>query len=87
MGKEHNSDYVRKVYEYPTIYKQGFTSEEMLNFLYTVNKPINMSKFSEALNGITVQVIDSKVIRYHTDIAKALLCGLENRKLKTSEWD
>lgn len=76
-----------KVYNYPTIHKEGFTKEEYLELLKDYPNVI-MEKFWDALTGTTGMVTtDGKFITYHCDIAKAIECGLDNRKMKSYEWD
>lgn len=75
-----------KVNTFKTKHKIGFLQEEvdkLLKFYPNVNK----DKFNEATNGNTVQLRDGKIVQYHCDIIKAIVCGLENRRLRASEWD
>ncbi len=76
----------KRVYSYKTKYEQGFIQSEIEDIL-THYPDINMGKFNEALNGITALLIDEHIITYHCDIEKALICGVENRDLRASEWD
>jgi len=76
----------KKVYEFKTKNKEGFTNNE-INILVKHFPNINMDKFNDALSGITCILIDGESVIYHDDIYKALRCGLENRGLYTWEWD
>ena len=46
-----------------------------------------MDMFNDALMGNTCMVKDGKIVQYHCDIYKAIICGIENRGLRLSEWD
>ena len=71
---------------FKTKYEQGFVKDEIKS-ITEMFPVLNMDKFNDALNGITAMMIDNEVIIYHCDIEKALLCGIENRKLTSLEWD
>ncbi len=75
-----------KVYNYPTRYREGFTDSEIKTLLKDY-PDINKDRFDDALKGITCLVLENNVITYHCDIYYALLCGIENRKLFSWEWD
>ena len=75
-----------KVYDFKTKYKEGFTDSEIKTLLNSFPN-INIEKFNDALEGNTCLVINKEIVRYHTDIEKALYCGLENRNLYSWEWD
>jgi hypothetical protein len=82
-------DYVKiqdYVYNFKTKYDRGFTDDE-INTVLKDFPDINVKKFDEALWCNTCQVIDDKIITYHQDIQKAIICGLQNRDLTTEEWD
>ena len=77
----------QKVWQYPTKSKMGFTKKEIDDLLREF-PGIKMSKFDDALRGITCMMNEDKeTIIYHCDIEHALYCGLENRNLRSSEWD
>lgn len=76
----------KKVNTFKTKYKIGFTQEEIEELLKSYPN-VNKDKFSEATDGNTVQLRDDKIVQYHCDIIKAIVCGLENRRLRASEWD
>lgn len=77
---------LKDIYKYPTKHKEGFLQEE-IELIILEFPSMNMEKFYEALVGNTCMVRDGKIITYHVDIYKAVLCGLENRNLNVSEWD
>ena len=67
-------------------YEEGFTNME-LEIILNKYENINREKFSNALMGNTCMMIDNKMINYPWDVEMALICGIENRDLKVSEWD
>jgi hypothetical protein len=70
------------VYGFKTQNKEGFTFEEQKKLLSMFTK-INMKRYNEALTGITC----SGNYIYHCDILTALRCGMEDRNMKSYEWD
>lgn len=82
-----NKQILKEVQEYPRKYKEGYIGEEVLDILKKYENYINKDMFYDALMGITGIMIDEKFITYPVDIEKAVICGLENRKLKGYEWD
>lgn len=74
------------VYRYSTKYKEGFIQSELEELLKQY-PDINMDKYNDALMGITCMAIDGQAVIYHCDVAKAIICGIENRGLKVWEWD
>ena len=75
-----------KVYNYPTKHKEGFVKSKV-DALLKKFPNIDMEKFNYALMGNTCMVKEGEIIQYHCDIEKALMCGIEKRKLRISEWD
>ena len=75
-----------KVYNFKTKNKEGFVKGE-IDMLLKDYPDINMNKFNSALRGITCMMVDNETVIYHCDIEKALRCGIENRNLRTWEWD
>lgn len=75
-----------KIHNYKTKYKEGFTQTEIKELLKDY-PDINMDKFNSALFGDTCMLKGKEIIRYHCDIEKALLCGIENRDPYSWEWD
>lgn len=75
-----------KVYNFKTKNKEGFVQSEIDTLLKDYPE-INMDKFNSALIGLTCIVIHDETITYHSDIDKALRCGVENRDLSNYEWD
>lgn len=74
------------VYKWKTKYEEGFIQEEQEELLKKFPN-INMEKYNKAMYGNTCMIRDDKIITYHCDIYKALLCGIENRELTLGEWD
>lgn len=75
-----------KIYSYKTKHKEGFLQTEIDKLL--IDYPyINMDMFNDALMGNTCMVKDGKIVQYHCDIYKAIICGIENRGLTLNEWD
>lgn len=64
----------------------GFTNEEIVELL-KLYPTVDIEKFNNALVGITCMVIEGEMIIYHCDVISALYCGLENRELRSWEWD
>lgn len=75
-----------KIYNYPTRHKEGFIWSEIECLIKEYNN-FDMDKFKSAMNGNTCMMIDDEIIHYHCDVFKALLCGIEKRNLRPSEWD
>ena len=76
----------QKVYNFKTKNKEGFVQSE-IDTLLKEYPDINMDKFNSALMGITCMIINDETVIYHCDIDKALRCGIENRNLRSWEWD
>ena len=75
-----------KVYNFKTKNKEGFVQSE-IDILLKDYPNINMDKFNSALMVITCIVIDGEAVIYRDDIENALRCGIENRNLRSWEWD
>ena len=75
-----------KVYNFKTKNKEGFVQSEIDTLLKDYPN-INMDKFNNALRGITCMLINGETVIYHSDIDKALRCGIENRNLHSWELD
>ena len=75
-----------KVYNFKTKNKEGFVQSE-IDMLLKDYPDINLDKFNSALRGITCMMVDNETVIYHSDIEKALRCGIENRNLRSWEWD
>lgn len=73
-----------QVCEYPTKYPQGFTSNELQEFLNKNYPQFVGDKFNKAMGINTCQIIDNEVIHYHIDIITALHKLTGN---PTSYWD
>lgn len=75
-----------KIYKFPTKHKEGFVQSEVQTLLKDY-PDIDMEKFNHALLGNTCMLKDGETVRYHCDIEKALICGIEKRNLRSGEWD
>ena len=75
-----------KFYNFKTKNKEGFVKSEIDTLLKDYPN-INMDKFNSALMGNTCMMVDNEIVMYHRDIEKALRCGIENRNLRSWEWD
>lgn len=74
------------VNNFKTKHKEGFTQKEIDSILKKY-PGIHMDKFNEAMMGNTCMLIENETIIYHCDVEKAIICGVESRKLKLGEWD
>ena len=75
------------VFNYKTKHPWGFIASEQKDLLSKF-PDINMEKYEDALMGITCMKDDEDgFIIYPIDIYYALVCGVENRNLKVSEFD
>jgi len=74
------------VYKFPTKYKEGFTQEEMESLLQGYSR-VNISKFNNALMGVSCRRVSEEIVIYHCDVVNALKCAIEDRDLNESEWD
>ena len=79
-------DIEKKVNEFKTKYKEGFTDDE-IELLLENFPSINRDRFNDALMGVTCVQREGKLVIYPVDIRAALRCGLENRDLNRWEWD
>lgn len=76
------------VYKWPTKHKQGFNRRDENRILATIGKEnLNTERYIDALHGITSMVIDGDLIIYHDDILTALRVAMEDRRIRTHEWD
>lgn len=76
----------KKIYNFKTKNEEGFVQSE-IDTLLKDYPDINMDKFNSALMGNTRVTVDNEIVMYHCDIEKALRCGVENRNLRSWEWD
>jgi hypothetical protein len=65
------------VHDYPTKHKKGFLKLEMLHLLNQFPN-INLLRFNDALDHITIMYIDNEMIIYHHDIINAIQAGMLN---------
>ncbi len=66
---------------------QGFIESEVTTLLKEY-PDINMDKFNDALMGVTGFITtDGDFLIYRDDIVLAITCGVENRNMKSYEWD
>jgi hypothetical protein len=76
-----------KIYNYPTKNKMGFLMVEVEQLLSEF-PDCNRDKFDNTLRGLTCVADENKnAVIYHCDILKALICGLENRNLRSYDFD
>lgn len=75
-----------RVYGFKTKYKEGFIQSEVEKLL-KYYPDIDMKKFNDALMCNTCMLIDGNIIQYHCDIELALVCGIEKRNIRPSEFD
>lgn len=75
-----------KVNGFKSRHKEGFVQSE-IEVLLKDYPQINMNMFNSALEGNTCALIDGEVVKYRSDIVKALQCGLEGRNLRSWELD
>jgi len=77
------------VYNFDKQYEIGFTNEEIDVLLKENYSNINMEKFENALNGITMYINPETHVGliYDIDIVKGIICGIQNRELTAEEWD
>ncbi len=83
-------EFVEKVIdEFVTDSDYGFNPREVQEIITIVSKkyPFNTEKFYEAVSGDTCILQNGVPIRYHCDILKGLICGIEDRCIKLSEFD
>ncbi len=64
---------------YPTKYKEGFTSNEIQELLIEYN--INLDLFFENMGINTCMIIDGEFITYHSDIKKTLNRIIDKRDM------
>lgn len=76
----------KKIYNFKTKNEEGFVQSE-IDTLLKDYPDINMDKFNSALMGNTCVMVGNESVMCHCDIEKALRCGVENRNLRSWEWD
>ena len=62
----------KQVNSYPTKYPQGFTSNELQEFLNKNYPQFVGDKFGKAMGINTCMIIDNELLHYHIDIITAL---------------
>ncbi len=88
--KENGHAFVEELLErYPKANERGFSPDDISNILkFFGDDEINMEKFNDVMMGNTGVVTDGGVfLTYHTDLRRALICGLEGRGLRVGEFD
>lgn len=75
------------VYEYKTSFDMGFTSLEQSMFLNEHFPTIDLKKYYSLFFGTTATVQNGFMITYHCDIVTSIMCCIENRDMKQSEFD
>ena len=73
---------------YKTKYREGFLPTEMDYVIKEVAKhhDLKMDRFDDAMKGNTCMIREGKLITYHCDLYKALICAIEDRSLSVGEW-
>ena len=75
-----------KVDSFKTKHKEGFTLDEYEKLISHFSLR-QRERFYDALNGCTGLLLKGVPIIYHGDVEKAYRCAVENRELKSWEWD
>ena len=76
-----------KVYSFKTKSNYGFVQSEIDELLKDYPS-VNMNRFDDAMMGNTCMLSDdNEIINYFCDVRTALICGLEDRAMKSWEWD
>jgi len=75
-----------KVHSFPTKLQGSFTQSEIDELLKQFGS-VNMDKFNDAMMGNTGMFIGGDAVVFRSDVLTALRCGLENRGIRSSEWD
>lgn len=76
-----------KVNSYKTESEWGFTFSEIADLL-TQFPPVNEDRFNSALTGITCTGNEAgEMVIYPCDVELAIRLGLEDRDMKSWEWD
>ncbi len=81
-----NQELYDMVYGWKTKYKEGFMPDELKEITDQFPQ-MDMDKYEDAMMGNTCSVHEGRFCMYHTDVYKAIRCGLEKRDLKVGEWD
>jgi len=77
----------RELKSFRTETKEGFTREEIAQFITKSFPEVDLRTFYAALGTNTVDVIDGKSRIYPWDIELALRACVEQREVKSLEWD
>jgi hypothetical protein len=64
------------VYSFKSKHESGFVKSEILEILKKFPE-INMMKFNDALDYITVMYIDNEIVIYQHDVVKAIYSGMQ----------
>lgn len=73
------------VNNYPTKYKEGFTRNEIYQFVKDNN--LDLEDFLTKLGVNTGMLIGREAVTYSCDILTAFICTLENREQNLFEFD
>lgn len=74
------------IYNYKTVYPQGFTFDEIKDVL-THFPSVNIEKYNNAMTCLTCFAIDGNTVIFHCDVLTGIRCGLENRDISPLEFD
>ncbi len=74
---------------YPKEHERGFMMSEVEHILlFFSDGDFNIQKYNDAMTGNTGAVTDEgHFLTYHTDLRRALICGIEGRSLTAGEFD
>jgi len=80
---------VNHIYNYKTEYEKGLNSDEMRDvYLFFESKyKMNIEKYYDALMGNTCIIVNGRILTFHCDVVKALVCAIENRDMYGYEFD
>lgn len=75
------------VFNFPTKNKEGYTSNDIKNFLSRYYPSITTKMFYDKLGVRTASLIGNEVVDNHADVELAIRCILEDRNFKSFEFD
>lgn len=87
MKKKQQKSVWDIVKEYPTKYKEGFTSIEVALLLLKHFPEVEIKQFYDKLGVHTAALIDGQSVTYHSDVELGIRCCLEKRDPNLFEFD